>query len=74
MSYVMVCAHKSACITTTLCLKFFTLIVQNTWEDDDPAVMGIVLILYIDHVIVFATVSAKQRAYRSIEETNNEKQ
>ena len=28
------------------------LVVQNVREDDDPAVMGIALILYIDHVIL----------------------
>ena len=64
MSYVMVCAHKSPRIRCTyymtLYLKFFTLI---AWEDDDSAVMGIALIMYIDHVIAFATFSAKQKAY-----------
>ena len=31
---------------------FLLLVVQNVQEDDDPAVMGIALILYINHVIL----------------------
>ena len=54
MSYTIL--HNGVCtqiITIqSTCLKFFTPnLVQNVREDDDPAVMDITLILYINHVI-----------------------
>ena len=51
----MVCAHTiqhKVYYMTLLPEVRYSLFVQNIWEDENPAVMGIALILYIDHVIL----------------------